>query len=163
MEQIEGVTWTDIVTAIAAVLAFGVLIFAALYARHQLHSMEKTREAQLLADLSRRWDEELLTESRQAVGKYKNGSELSQSLEELRNRSDEQYYVILRLPDFFEDLGLLVNKKCLSLQLAKDMFGTAVKYHYNLYKDTIENMRKIYKDQTIYKFFEDLAEEIKDN
>jgi len=157
MEQIEAVTWTDIVTAIAAAFTFGVLLFAAFYARHQLHSMERTREAQLLEDLSRRWDEELLRESRQAVEEYKDGTKLKQALKELKDNNDKQYYVLLRLPDFFEELGLLVNYECLSPQLTKDMFGTAIEYHYTRYKPTIKFLRGKYKDETIYKFFEDLA------
>ncbi len=157
MEQIDAVTWTDIVTAIAALFTFGVLTFAAFYARHQLHSLERTREAQLLSDLSRRWDEELLGESRQAVEKYKDGTKLKQALKELKENNNKQYYVLLRLPDFYEDLGLLVTNKCLSPQLAKDMFGTVIKYHYARYKSTIQFMRGKYKDKTIYKFFEDLA------
>ena len=157
MEQMEAVTWTDIVIAIAAAFTFGVLLFAAFYARHQLQSMERTRETQLLEDLSRRWDEELLRESRQVAEKYEDGTKLKEAVKELSEKNDKQYYVLLRLPDFFEELGLLVNYECLSPQLAKDMFGTAIQYHYTRYKPTIEFLREKYKDETIYKFFKDLA------
>jgi len=157
MGQVETVSWTDIVTAIAAAVTVVILIIAALYARHQLGSIERTRETQLLTDLARNWDEESLRESRQAVEKYEDGAKLKQALKELKENNDKQYYVLLRLSDFFEELELLVNYECLSPQLAKDMFGTAIKYHYTRYEPTIKFLRAKYKSETIYKFFEDLA------
>lgn len=157
MEGTVVILWPDIVTAIAAVLTIGVLLAAAVCAWLELHHIERAREAHILADLSRRWDEELLREPRQAVEKYKDGTKLEQAVKEFKENNDEQFYMLLRLPDFFEELGLLVEYDCLNLQLAKDMFGTAIKYHYTGYKPTIEFLRSEYKDKTIYKFFEDLA------
>ena len=151
------VIWPDIVTAVAAALSFFILLAAAIIAKREINCMDRTREAELLEDLSRRWDEELLRESRQAAEKYENGTKLKEAVKELSEKNDKQYYVLLRLPDFFEELGLLVNYQCLFPQLAKDMFGTAIKYHYARYEPTVKLLRETYKDQTIYKFFEDLT------
>jgi hypothetical protein len=157
MEQASVIPWTDVVTAIAAICSVGILLFAVGLAWREVRCMDRTREAQLFAELSRRWDEELLIGSRQAVEEYKDGTKLKQALKKLGENKNKKYYVLLSLPDFFEELGLLVNYKCLNPRLAKDMFGTAIQYHYTLYKPTIEFLREKYKDKTIYKFFEDLA------
>jgi len=158
MGETIAITWTDVVIAVAAALTFVVLLAAAICAWFELRHRERDREAQLLADLSRRWDEESLTEPRQLVEEYKERNKLKQAMVNFRDKNDKEAYVLLRLPDFFEELGLLVRNKCLSLQLAKDMFGTAIKYHYNRYEPIIKLLRKKYKDETIYEFFEGLAQ-----
>lgn len=157
MEEAITIAWTDIVIAVAAGLTAVILLAAALYARNEIKCIERAREAQLLTDLSRRWSEELLRESREAAEKYKNGSQLRQALRNLKKNNDKEYYILLRLPDFFEDLGLLVSSECFSRKLANELFGTAIKYHYNRYELAIKYLRKKYKDKTIYEFFEDLA------
>ena len=162
MEQVGVIAWTDIAIAAAATFTAGILLVAVVFAWREVHCIERAREAQLLADVSRRWDEELLRESRQAVEEYEDGTKLRQALEDLKKKNDKQYYVLLRLPDFFEELGLLVNKKCLHPQLAKDMFGTAIKYYYDRYKLTIKYLQEKYQDQTIYKFFSDLVTQVSD-
>ena len=162
MGQIQTITCMDIVTAIAAALTAGVLIFAAIYARRQLHSMERAREAQLLVDLSRRWDEEPLVQSRRAVETYKDTSELWQALKNLKKKNHEQYYVLLKVANFYEDLALLINEKCLTAELVKNMLGDAIKHYYELYEVTIKEMREKYKSSRIYENFEDLAKKVND-
>ncbi len=152
--------WTDIVIAVAAAFTVAILLAAAFLAWHEVRCIERAREAQLLTDLSRRWDEELLRESRETAEKYTNGRQLRQALGNLKKNNDKEYYILLRLPSFFEDLGLLVSSQCFSRQLANDLFGTAIKYHYNRYELAIKYLRKKYKDENIYKFFTDLATDV---
>jgi hypothetical protein len=156
-EQVDLIPWTDEATAIAAICTAIILFLALGFAWHEVRCIEKARKAQLLTGLSKWWNEELLRESRQAAEKYKNGIQLQKALENFKKTNDKEYYVLLRLPDFFEDLGLLVNSECFSKQLATDLFGTAMKYHYERYKPAIEYLRTEFNDKTIYKFFEDLA------
>ncbi len=160
MEETITIAWTDIVTAIAAGLTVLILLAAAFYARNQIKCVERTREAQLLTDLSRRWNEEKLTEARKAVRNYKNGSELKDAVQKLRESNHDEYYVLVRLPDFFEALGVLVNTSCLSKQLTKDLFGTAIGYYHKLYVPAIKYLRKKYNDENIYKWFDDLTEKL---
>ena len=154
------ITWPDIVTAVAAALTFVIVLAAVIIAKREINCMDRTREAQLLADLSRRWNEEQLTESRKAARNYKNSTELKEAVLKLRQNNDQEYYNLIRLPDFFEALGVLVNSGCLSRELTKDLFGTAIKHYYNLYSQTLQYLREIHDDKNIYTWFDDLAKEL---
>ena len=149
--------WTDIVIAIAAGLTVVILLSAALYARHEIKCIERTREAQLLTDLSRRWDEEQLQEARKAANEYDDGNKLRNALQDFQANNDPNFYKLMMIPDFFEELGLLVNSTCLNLQLANDLFGTAINHHYVRYEPSIKYLRDKYKDDNLFKFFSQLA------
>ncbi len=154
------VTWPDVVIAITAALTFIILLVAAIIAKRELNCIDRTREAELLTELSRRWNEEQLTESRKAARKYKSGAELKEAVQIARGNNDEEYYKLVRLPDFFEALGVLVNRSCLSKELTKDLFGTVVKHYYEIYGPTIWYLREIHNDKNIYTWFDDLAEKL---
>ena len=156
----NDITWPDVVTAIAAALSFFILLAAAIIAKREINCIDRTREAELLVDLSRRWNEEQLTESRKAARKYKSDAELRDAIQRLRENNDKEYYDLVRLPDFFEALGVLVNSSCLSKQLTKDLFGTVTKYYYKLYGPTIEYLREVHNDKNIYIWFDDLADRL---
>ena len=152
--------WTDIVIAVAAAFTVAILIAAAIFAWHEVRCIERAREAQLLTDLSRRWNEDELTKSRKAARNYKNGVELQQALQKMRENNDQQYYDLVRLPDFFEALGVLVNSGCLSKQLTKDLFGTVIEYYYHLYHPTMQYLREVHDDKNIYILLDHLAQEL---
>ncbi len=154
------VTWPDIVIAGAAALTFFILLAAVIIAKREINCIDRTREAELLVDLSRRWNEEQLTESRKAARNYKSGTELKEAIQKLRGNNDKEYYELVRLPDFFEALGVLVSNSCLSKQLTKDLFGTVIKYYYPLYGPTIQYLREIHDDKNIYLWFDDLVEKL---
>jgi hypothetical protein len=157
MEEVITIAWTDVVTAIAAALTALILLVAAFYARNQIKCVERTREAQLLADLSRRWNEEQLTDARKTVRNYKDADKLKDAVQKLGDKNDKEVYILVRLPDFFEALGVLVNTSCLSKQLTRDLFGTAIGYYHELYGPSIQYLREKYKDNNIYKWFDDLV------
>src|SRR5438105_3547251 len=61
------VRWTDIATALATIATFVVLLGSGIFASLQLLETRKTRAANLLADLFRRWDEPLLRTARKSM------------------------------------------------------------------------------------------------
>ena len=93
MEETITIAWTDIVTAVAAGLTVLILLAAAFYARNQIKCTERTREAQLLTDLSRRWNEEQLTEARKAARNYKSADELKDAVQKLGGKNDKEAYI----------------------------------------------------------------------
>ena len=152
--------WTDIVVAIAAGATFFLVLVAIIFAWREVNCIDRAREAELLADLSRRWNEEQLTDSRKVARNYKNGTELKEALQKLRENNEKEYYDLVRLPDFFEALGVLVNSGCLSKKLTIDLFGTVIKYYYNLYGPAIQYLREIHDDKNIYTLFDDLMQKL---
>jgi hypothetical protein len=161
MGETIAIAWTDVVTAVAAGVTVLILLAAAFYARNQIKCNERTRQAQLLADLSRRWDEDRLTEARKAAFSYKSADELKDAVQKLGKKNDKNFHILVRLPDFFEALGILVNSSCLDKQLTQDLFGTAIGYYHEFYGPTIRYLREINEDEDVYKWFDDLAEKLK--
>ena len=100
------------------------------------------------------------TESRKAARNYKSNAELKGAIQKLRENNDDEYYALVRLPDFFEALGVLVNSGCLSRQLTRDLFGTAIKHYHNLYVPTMQYLREMHDDKNIYNWFDDLIEKL---
>lgn len=160
-EYITTITWTDIVVAIAATLTLLILCCAFFLARREISCIDKTREAEILTDLSKQWNEEQLTESRKvARNYYKDSAKLKIAIQKARDENEQEYYSLVRILDFFEALGVLVNSTCLNKQLTKDLFGTAIVYYHDLYQPSIKYLRDIHGDENIYKWFDYLVKEI---
>ncbi len=159
-ECITIITWTDIVIAVSSALTLIVLICAFYIAKREIKCIDKTREAEILTELSKRWNEEQLTESRKTARNYKGSAELKDALETARKKNIKEYYRLVRIPDFFEALGVLVNSSCLDKQLTIDLFGSAIEHYYELYKPSIEYLRDFHNDKNIYKWFDNLVTDI---
>jgi len=154
----DTIQWTDIATAVASICTLLVVLAALLLGWRQLGSMETARKAQLLTDLSRRWDEELLVESRQAASDYAGGEELASALERHDQENTRDYYVLGRLPNFFEDLGILVSEGAISPQMVAKSLGSSAKSYWRLYQPYASAVRG--RQQTIYQWFEKLVEKL---
>ena len=87
------ITWTDIVTAVAASLTFCVFLATIIIAKREIKCIDRTREAELLTELSRRWNEEQLTESRKAARSYKSSAELKDAVQKLRENNDKKRFI----------------------------------------------------------------------
>lgn len=156
----DGVQWTDIATAVASICTLLVVLAALLLGWCQLSSMETARKAQLLTDLSRRWDEELLVESRQAANRYAGGEELASALERHDQQNTKDYYVLVRLPNFFEDLGILVSEGAISPKLVAKSLRSPAKGYWALYQPYISAVRRRRQTKCTYQWFEKLVEKI---
>ena len=131
-------TWLIIWTAVYAaftVFVTMVLFAAALAAVHQLVEAQTARKVQILTDLSRRWDDLVLSESRRKVNTFIGDPErLSRTLKRLDKKNRADYYVIIRVANFFEDLAILVGEDALSLELVKNSLGGPIRHYWSLFR-----------------------------
>ena len=176
--EVSVSTWIMIWTAVYA--AFNVFIALVLFAAavaavHQLRSMErarqgqldllveaeKARRAQVLTELSKRWDDPLFSESRRKVSSFEGDPEgLSRRLRELDRKNHRDFYVFIRVANFFEDLALLVDEDAVSLELVEKSLGTPVGYYWNLFRCYI--LAEQQQEPATFEHFARLVEKLKE-
>ncbi len=157
-------TWTDVVTAIgtAAYATFTfltvlVLTGAVLYARSQVRAVEKTRRLNLLLRLAERWESLLLRRARGIV--YRSGRNFGRDIRSYKKKGGEDYFCLVALANFFEDMAILMNENQISLSEIKGRFKSAITYYYDQFEDYIRAMQKAHP--TNYECFADLARKLK--
>lgn len=115
-----------------------------------------------MADLSRRWDEELLTRSREQAATYgKEGPELRARMAELDEEQSEELFILQRIPNYFEDLGVLQAVGAISLDMIVESLGRTAVDTWAKWDDSVAFLREKYADPRIYEHFERLAGEIR--
>jgi len=151
------------VLAGAAIKALGQLRVAV----EQLEEAKKDRHTLVFADLGRRWDEPAMSEalqmaprfSREALARVVAKAYRGVSWNPLRNRAtaraNHRMNILLRVPNFFEDLALLVESGSLDLGLvSKNFKGVAVR-EWHFWEFAIKELRQ--EDPWSYTQFEELV------
>jgi hypothetical protein len=151
-----GPAWTEIVAALTSAATLVFVIAGLVFAKRQLDATKSSRHADLLAELSRRWDE-LLAE-RQESNSYDQPEDLAKAIENLYSANDMKYYTLARVPSFFEDLAVQVVERNIPIELVAKSFKDAVIYHWSRWKPATAFLRQ---DQpSVYEHFEDLAKKL---
>ncbi len=156
--------WTAvaaIATAVGSIAVFATLVFAA----RQLSRTAKTAESEHLADVLRKWDDERLEEARHAVNQYDGRDQLLQALVDGDAQSTKDYFVLLRVPNFFEDVGNLVfDQKVVRIESVRHGLRGSVRYYWQLFEPFAqrlqEEQRKRGEEATVFEAFRKLAEQV---
>lgn len=132
-------TWSTVLaisTALMALAVAGTAVFAIV----QLCNIKKARNSDLLMRLDQIWDSKDYIHSRKMINQYGYGStpeEASQNLKEAMISFDEanteEYFIMIRVANFFENLGLLTCKNYLKPKDALELFGGAAKNYWNIF------------------------------
>lgn len=157
----------------AGLLAVGLLTFLAIgagvwVAWKQLGRQAKIAESEHLMGMLRRWSEMPLQEARHLVDSFEDGDEVLLAMDEYEDSHDEREFVLLRIPAFFEDLGILaLDLKVVEVRSVKNSVGSSIDYYWKRFKPLVLDMRKkreerkaVGKVPTAYKWFEDLKNEV---
>lgn len=129
-------SWT---TAGASVL----VALAACYALRQLGEVRRDRHLRVLSDLSHRWDSDLITDSRQRVFKYgrERLAEIAGEWQKVPS-SQPDFVVLLRIPNYFEDLALMTKFAKLDIRFVARAFKGLVLEEWAYWEPTIMLLRK---------------------
>lgn len=125
------------------------------YAARECALIKRSREAEILMHVTEIWDSGEYIKARSII--EENKSNLAQKIKEYEEKNDERYFIIGKIGNFFENVGLLVVKKYLPRNVVMELIGPTVKYYYGLYKEDIEQSRRKKKLPDIYRYFEYLA------
>lgn len=156
----------DWVTAGATVATAVVLFGSAVFALWQLRESQHTRSAELLTDLSRRWDEPLLREARLAASKL-DAWELAKIQRRMwtgrRSPTDEAaYYRLMPLANFAEAIAVLVlDVSGVTLANIDTLWGGTILGTWAKWELAIRIIRRKSGTPTSYANFEELVEALK--
>jgi len=114
----------------------------------------RARESEILMRITQRWDSEELIKARQFVARHKDN--LREAIEEYQKQNQEEYFLLTKVANYFEDIGSLVHRGYLRKNLMMDLLGDSANYYYNLYESYIETTRQK-GDPDLYERFEQLA------
>lgn len=151
-------SWTHIVSAVSTGVT-GLIVAVALgIAIWQVVEARQGRRAEALFELSRRWDEPLLAEGRQAAAIYTTPDALRVGIEKARsNPEGDEYYMLVRVPNFFEDLAVMVEDGLASFEDVKRTLGSQVVGKWLHWQPSVAFMRETSGRPTVYEHFEALA------
>ena len=113
--------WFLFAATVALAIVTGTLAGAAIYALKQLGEVRRDRDVQVLADLGRRWDEDQLRAAREAAAHYDKDEFASEADKLFHTPPDtsaqKEFIVLLRIPNFFEDLAIITESGDMDLAL----------------------------------------------
>lgn len=150
-EGVSAEAWTAIATATYATITFLtllVLVAAAWYAWDQVESVKRSARLNMLDSLSAQWESDLLREARRLVnesGKQRLGADIDVYV--LRN--SKELYTLAALPNFFEEMGLLVREGHLNVKDVTSRFRPSIIHYGYLFSEEIESGQKENEDHLI--------------
>lgn len=164
----QGIDWPAWITAVAAVVALGIGAVAVL----GLLDARRTRHAQLVTDLSRRWDEPLATESREIDGEYDTRTLVAlldrvydppDDADTATRRADAATFFKLGVSlNLIETIGVLWSEKAISAGVIFKLWGANITEVWEKWSEPIDLMRDREGYPGIYRAFQDLAGEMQE-
>lgn len=118
-----------------ASLAIGVVI--AIAGIIQLWGMRKARRSELIATLGQMWDSKLLMETRQLANELGDANKLKETINQGNKANSEEFFVLMRIPNFFDSVGAMVEHGDLPKKLAKELFGKPAGRYWDLYGNAL--------------------------
>jgi len=147
----------QVVTAGAAVIALLGIVAVWLTAT-------RARHAQLMADISRRWDEPLFVAGRKAAAKFIDEPWiLGLYVAVHRDQQSDTWFELQRIPNFFEDLAVQRLAHAISFRIVREAFGWGLVTTWEQWKPAVWLLRLREKDATVYEHFEALAERMRES
>ena len=160
-----GPQWTDVVTAIGtavAALGFVAAAVAAWLAYDTIKETRKDRHIQLLMDYGSRWDDERLFEAREKRSKIEGPALVEAVGKYLRDPGKRSVVpVLLRIPNYFEDLAIMVWYGKLDPEFVAKSFSGLALAEWDYWKEAILLMRIELGDEQAYVEFEKLVDELR--
>lgn len=138
------------------------IIIGIIIALIEINLVRKSAHSQLLMSLYDAWESDSLTESKYLLRKAGSKSEVLRKIEEYGEKQEKEYFIILRVANYFEHIGLLVNSGYLTDKDIESLMGSNVINYYGVYESYSENFKK---DNPLYTYvfdnFRDLKNKIK--
>lgn len=157
----DVITWTDVATAIGALTTAAVVALGLIFAFFQVKSADKARDIEALTSRSERWEDASLVEARQAVSNIGDARELWNHLNALEPGKSGEWFLFMRIPHFFEDMGIAcLQANALSKDLVYELFAPPIELYWGWYRTFMEEYRKKLEDQRLFEWFETVALEM---
>jgi hypothetical protein len=148
--------WAEQVTAIATVvLAVGVFgaIAAAVVAGQQVREARIGRQTEIASDFFQRWNDDAMIETRRLVASYESPEALRDGLLRHLHDNDTEAYVLLREPDYFEQLGALEEYGGFDFELIRSLLGRRLIDRWQRWEPSVTALG----GENVYPLFEQLV------
>lgn len=127
--------------------------------------MAKDRHAQILLNLSNVWCSDTMQNARKCLAqKFQEAQKLQPEDPEAKlaemiigyfEEDPKLLIELVKVADFFEDIGLLVNKKMIHPpELALETFAGSIVFYWERYKKYVNIMRDKYQRSDLWEWFE---------
>lgn len=166
--------WAEVVTALTtallaiATIGLAIAAFLALFTiretRRATNEARRARHAETMTEAARRWNDPLFRGLRAKVQKLiADGGEegLKDEMMKLRETHDPQYYELLTVPDYFEDLAILMKYRAVTFEMLDDSLGITAANYWTLWWPFVRDLRVVLNDDRAYENFKDLGERIR--
>ena len=157
--------WTDVVSAIFTVigaLGFVAAAVAAWFAYDAVKETRRDRHIQIVMDYGSRWDGERMFEAREQrrpLGRARLLDAVGKWLADPTKRSAVP--ILLRIPNYFEDLAIMVEEGHLDLEFVAKGFSALALWEWDYWKEAISLMRVELEDEQAYVEFEKLVNDLR--
>jgi hypothetical protein len=160
-----ALVWSATLSISTALMA-SAIITTAIFAVVQLRHIKRARYSSLLMQLLQTWDSNEYIMSRRIFNQYSNApmEQASQKFKEAIKSFDEvdadEFYLIVRIPNFFENLGYLTCYGHLDRKHALELFGETAKRYWELLLEFVKYQRneRIPPQPNAWVYFEYLAQ-----
>lgn len=164
----DEINWPEIVLAISTVgltLATIALAVAALLALQSLGESRRDRHLTAMTDMSQRWDNEHFRSVRQIIhnvtGSQRDSrNKLRHAVIYYRATNHENYRKLLTEPSFLEDLAISINHGGIHFDIVKDSLGYIIWDRWCLWQPTVDELRDLRSERTVFVHFQELAEKM---
>lgn len=135
--------WAAIFTVAFAMITAA----AAIYAARQVHIAKRSLLAQTSRDLWAGWQG--LSEARQKAARFDSPEEFAEAYERFWSERSAEYYALSRIPDFFEELGVLVDLGGIDVEFLRRIFGGIIVLYWDDWRLAVKRIRDL-EDQHDY-------------
>jgi hypothetical protein len=154
--------WAAITTAVATAVTAIVLGGTAILARRTLRDAQNTRHANVLTELSRRWDDPHIVQSVKLFARYKRADLVSliETIYDERKPSDQELFdfaTLEAIPNLWETVAILQSEGAFPLSMVEKMWGAAIASAWDAWEAAIKRLRELTDTPTTYCHFERLA------
>ena len=152
--------WTNTAIAAASIATFVVVFVALIFAGLRLTSTKNHRATEILGEHVKRWSDKRLEAARLKIGALR-ARAIWDAIREARKNNRLDYYILLRIPSFFEEIGIMcLVAKMVPPELVYQFFASAIVNYWGKYEPWIRDARNQDNDNRFFENFEKLAGEM---
>ena len=161
----NAVEITVAIATVGSTLANLALTVAAVLALQSLGESRRDRHLTAMTDMSQRWDNEHFRSVRQIIhndsGTQRDSRDKLQTrIIHYRDTNDENYRKLLTEPSFLEDLAISINHGGIHFDIVKDSLGYIIWDRWCLWQPTVDELRDLRGEKTVFVHFQELAEKM---
>lgn len=156
-KQAMSPNWAEVVAAISSAVVAVTAVIALFLAPQQIRELRRNRRAQVLPALRSQWDSVAMTEARQLVGSFDTREDLNLAVRTAERAGSEELYILMRVPNFWEDLGTLVDVGAADYDTVRRIYGIDIGSDWEHWAPVIAFLRETRGQPSMYEAFEGLA------